>query len=102
MPGQQRHIPKDGGAGRVTVTIAATYRAFGAVTDTLPAGFGCASGGLDDEEVLATSQQVRLICKMANPSGIPSPRPVRRVNIRLAGYRRIPIRPIILSSAPPG
>ena len=30
--------------------------AFGAVTETLPAGFGCASSDLDDEEVQAAGQ----------------------------------------------
>ena len=34
------------------MTIAsADYGAFGAVTETLPAGFGCASSGLDDEDI---------------------------------------------------
>ena len=44
----------------MTETItAASYGALGAVTEALPAGFGCVSSGLDDEEVQATGQQVR-------------------------------------------
>ena len=38
------------------IITAADYEGLGAVTETLPAGFGCASGGLDDEEVQATGQ----------------------------------------------
>ena len=42
----------------VTVTIIATEHGggVGAVTETLSAGCGCASGGLDDAEVRATGQ----------------------------------------------
>ena len=40
MPAPAEAYPKDGGTARVAVNIAAAaYRAFGAVTETLPAGF---------------------------------------------------------------
>ena len=42
--------------GGVVTIAAAAYRAFGAVTETLPDGFGCASGVLDDEGVQATNR----------------------------------------------
>ena len=41
--------------GAVTITAAACG-AFGAVTETLPAGLDCVSSGLDDEQVLAAGQ----------------------------------------------
>ena len=55
----QGHIPEDGGAGRGGDGDHHRRRLrgrFGAVTETLPAGFGCASSDLDDEEVQATGQ----------------------------------------------
>ena len=45
--------PHDGGAGAGRYTPAA-YGRLGAVTETPPAGSGCASSGLDDEEGQAT------------------------------------------------
>ena len=51
----------------MTIT-AADYGALGGVTEALPAGFGCVSSGLDDEEVQATGQQVRFTLQWANPS----------------------------------
>ena len=40
----------------------------GAVTEALPAGFGCVSSGLDDEQVQATGQHVRFTRQWASPS----------------------------------
>ena len=42
--------------------------AFGAVTETLPAGLDCASSDLDDEEVQAAGQWVRFTLQWASPS----------------------------------
>ena len=50
-----------------TVT-AAGCGGLGAVTETLPGGSGCASSGLDDEEVQAAGQQVRFTPQWASPS----------------------------------
>ena len=47
---------------------AADYGGFGGVTGTLPAGFGCVSSGLDDEQVQATGQHVRFTRQWASPS----------------------------------
>ena len=60
MP-SQRDIPKKAAPGReVMVTIiAAVYRAFGAVNETLPGGFDYVSSDPGDEEVQVTSPQVR-------------------------------------------
>ena len=51
----------------MTIT-AADYGALGAVTETLPAGFGCVSSGLDDEEVQATGQHLRFTRQGDSPS----------------------------------
>ena len=52
----------------VTVTItAAAYRAFGAVTETLPAGFDHVSSSLPQGQVQAANQQVRLILQDGEP-----------------------------------
>ena len=52
----------------VTVTItAADCRGFGAVTETLPAGFGYVSSDLDDEEVQATGRWVRFTLQGDSP-----------------------------------
>ena len=64
----QGHIPKDGGAGWEGIITAADYGVLGAVTETLPAGFGYASSGLDDEEVQATGQPVRFTLQGESPS----------------------------------
>ena len=48
----RRRTVAPGGA----VTITAACGAFGAVTETLPAGLDCVSSGLDDEQVLAAGQ----------------------------------------------
>ena len=64
----QGHIPKDGAAGRGVTITAAACGALGAVTETLPAGFGCASSDLDDEEVQAAGQPVRFTLQWASPS----------------------------------
>ena len=53
--------------GAVTITAAACG-AFGAVTETLPAGFGCASSGPDGEQVQATGQHVRFTLQGDSPS----------------------------------
>ena len=51
----------------VTIT-AADCGVLGAVTETLPAGFGCVSSGLDDEEVQAIGQHVRFTRQGDSPS----------------------------------
>ena len=50
-----------------TVT-AAGCGGLGAVTETLPAGSGCASGGLEGGEVHAAGRQVRFTLQGASPS----------------------------------
>ena len=53
MPPPHGNIPKDGGGQWAVAIAAAAHRSFGAVMETLPAGCGCTSGGLDVEEVQA-------------------------------------------------
>ena len=59
-----RTVPR---GGAVTIT-ADYYWAFGAVTETLPAGFGYVSSDRDDEEVQATGQWVRFTMQGDSPS----------------------------------
>ena len=51
----------------LTIT-SADFGGLGAVTETPPAGFGCASSDLDDGEVQATGQQVRFTLQGDSPS----------------------------------
>ena len=64
----QGHIPKDGAAGLGGDHHRRRLRGFGSSHGTLPAGFGCVSSGLDDEEVQATGQQVRFTLQGDSPS----------------------------------
>ena len=50
------HIPRTVATGGAVMVTAAGCGGLGAVTETLPAGSGCASGDLDNEEVQATGQ----------------------------------------------
>ena len=52
----------------MAITAASGCGGLGTVTETLPAGAGCASGGLDDEEVQVTARQVRFTVQRASPS----------------------------------
>ena len=69
-----RTMPPDGG--------------FGGVTGTLPAGFGCVSSGLDDEQVQATGQHVRFTRQWASPSPYIVNGPSEKGAYSFSGMRR--------------
>ena len=64
----QGHIPTMVAPGGVVAITTADYGGLGVVRRTLPAGSGCASSDLDDEEVQATGQQVRFTLQGGSPS----------------------------------
>ena len=77
----------------MTIT-AADYGALGAVTETLPAGFGCVSSGLDDEEVQATGQHLRFTRQGDSPSRYIVNAPTSQdLQLRRAGVPRDHIHP---------
>ena len=62
------HIPETVAPGWALTITSADFGGLGAVTETPPAGFGCASSDLDDGEVQATGQQVRFTLQGDSPS----------------------------------
>ena len=62
------HIPETVAPGWALTITSADFGVLGAVTETPPAGFGCASSDLDDGEVQATGQQVRFTLQGDSPS----------------------------------
>ena len=73
------HIPRAVAPGWALTITSADFGGLGAVTETPPAGFGCASSDLDDGEVQATGQQVRFTRQGDSPSRTSLTRPARRV-----------------------
>ena len=61
------HIPETVAPGWALTITSADFGGLGAVTETPPAGFGCASSDLDDGEVQATGQQVRFTLQGDSP-----------------------------------
>ena len=62
------HIPETVAPGWALTITSADFGGLGAVTETPPAGFGCASSDLDDGEVQATGQQVRFTLQRGRQS----------------------------------
>ena len=65
---RQGRIPRTVAPGGAVTVTAADYGGWGAVTETLPAGSGYGSSGLDDEEVQASGQWVRFTLEGGSPS----------------------------------
>ena len=62
------HIPETVAPGWALTITSADFGGLGAVTETPPAGFGCASSGPDGEQVQATGQHVRFTRQGDSPS----------------------------------